>query len=124
MVAADIDVLFHALAHPARRAVIERLGRGPATVSELAAPHGMALPTFLEHLRVLEAAALVHSHKQGRARVVRLRPQALLAGERWLADQHALWSRRLDQLDAFLQSPEPTDPPEQPPCPSPPISRP
>ncbi len=101
-----IDALFHALANETRRAVVSRLTRGPASVSELAAPFDMALPSFHQHLRVLVEAGVVHTHKQGRVRTVSLAPQALEAGEHWLAEQRALWTRRLDQLDAFLQQDE------------------
>jgi DNA-binding transcriptional ArsR family regulator len=101
--AATLDETFHALAHPARRAVVERLGRGTATVSELAAPFDMALPSFLEHLRVLEAAGIVTSRKNGRVRTVRLRPKELRSATEWLARQRELWDRRLDQLDAYAK---------------------
>lgn len=97
-----VDAVFHALAHPTRRAVVERLGRGPASMTELNAPFGLALPSLDQHLRVLEQAGLVRSHKRGRVRTFRLDPAPLQAGERWLAEQCALWTRRLDQLDHFL----------------------
>ncbi len=106
------DAVFHALANSTRRAVVTRLGRGPASVSELAAPFGMALPTFCQHLRVLEQSGVVRSRKRGRVRTYELAPEPLAAAEHWLADQRALWTRRLDQLDAFLLS-EPA-PPESP----------
>lgn len=102
MDAASVDTLFHAIAHPVRRAVIEQLGRGPRSVSALASPHDVALPTFVRHLQVLEGAGLVRSHKRGRVRTCELVPGAMAAGERWLAEQRALWERRLDQLDTFL----------------------
>lgn len=101
-----IDALFHALANETRRAVVSRLTRGPASVSELAAPFDMALPSFHQHLRVLEEAGVVCTHKQGRVRTVSLSPRSLRLGEDWLAEQRALWTRRLDQLDAFLQQDE------------------
>jgi DNA-binding transcriptional ArsR family regulator len=99
-----VDAVFHALSHATRRAVVARLGRGPASVSELAAPFEMALPSFCQHLRVLEGAGVVRSHKRGRVRTYALNPAPLAAGERWLAEQRNLWTARLDQLDALLTS--------------------
>ena len=101
------DAVFHALAHATRRAVVARLGRGPASVGELAAPFDLALPTFCQHLRVLEDAGVVLSRKDGRVRTYSLAPEPLAEVEGWLAVQRALWARRLDQLDAFLTTPEP-----------------
>jgi DNA-binding transcriptional ArsR family regulator len=97
-----IDQVFKALADPTRRRVIERLVSGPATTSELAEPFGMALPSFTQHLAVLEGAGLVTSHKQGRTRTYRLSPAGLDAAEGWLAGQRRTWQQRLDQLDQFL----------------------
>lgn len=97
-----VDEVFKALADPTRRQVIERLVAGPATTSELAAPFSMALPSFLQHLSVLQQAELVASTKQGRTRTYRLSAAGLDAAEGWLADQRRLWERRLDQLDQFL----------------------
>lgn len=97
-----LDALFHALANPTRRAVVDRLTSGPAAVTELAAPFDMALPSFLQHLRVLESCALVESVKRGRVRTVRLRPETLRTAEGWLARRRAEWERRLDQLDDYL----------------------
>lgn len=104
--AARLDLAFHALANSTRRAVVERLRSGPATVSELAAPFEMALPSFLEHLRVLEASGLVRSRKRGRVRTVRLAPQRLEAASAWLEAQRSMWERRLDQMDAYVQEME------------------
>jgi DNA-binding transcriptional ArsR family regulator len=87
---------------PTRRRVIERLVSGPATTSELAEPFEMALPSFTQHLSVLERAGLVTSDKQGRTRTYRLSPAGLGAADGWLADQRRQWERRLDQLDDFL----------------------
>ena len=98
-----LDALFHALANPTRRAVVSRLAEGPAAMSELAAPFGMALPSFLEHMRVLERCALVESVKRGRVRTYRLTPAPLGAAQDWLAGQRATWERRLDQLDEYLK---------------------
>jgi DNA-binding transcriptional ArsR family regulator len=94
--------VFHALADPTRRAVVERLGRGPAPVSELARPFKMALPSFTQHLSVLEDSGLVRSHKRGRVRTYRLAPKPLAAAETWMTKQRALWERRLDRLDQYL----------------------
>jgi len=93
---------FKALADPTRRAVIERLGRGPASVSELATPFAMALPSFVQHLKVLEQAGLVRSLKQGRVRTYRLEPTPLANAEDWLARQRSVWERRLDRFDAYV----------------------
>ncbi len=97
-----VDEVFKALADPTRRQVIERLVSGPASTSELAAPFAMALPSFLQHLSVLEQAHLVTSTKQGRTRTYCLSPAGLDGAQGWLADQRRLWERRLDQLDQFL----------------------
>ena len=97
-----LDRVFLALADPTRRAVIVRLGRGPAAVSELARGHRMALPSFLQHLGVLERAGLARSRKRGRVRTYQLEPKALQAAEQWLEGQRAHWSKRLDQLDDYL----------------------
>jgi DNA-binding transcriptional ArsR family regulator len=101
-----LDRVFQALADPTRRAVVERLVRGPAAVSELARPFGMALPSFTQHLGVLEGSGLVKSRKEGRVRTYELVPRRLKAAESWMAKQRALWERRLDQLDAYLEEME------------------
>ncbi len=101
----QVGEVFKALADPTRRKVIERLVSAPASTSELAEPFEMALPSFLQHLRVLEEAGLVTSTKQGRTRTYRLSPAGLDSATGWLADQRRLWERRLDQLDAFLTDP-------------------
>lgn len=99
-----VDSVFRALADPTRRQVVERLGRSPASVSELAASFDMALPSFVEHLRVLEGSGLVRSHKSGRVRTYQLAPKRLRVAENWLSQQRVLWERRLDQLDDYLIS--------------------
>ena len=105
MIPADpIDCVFRALADPTRRSVLERLGRGPASVGELAAPFAMALPSFVQHLGVLEECRLVTSEKKGRVRTYRLAPESLQLAEDWLARRRAEWSGRLDQLDDYLKS--------------------
>lgn len=98
-----LDNVFRALADPTRRAVVDRLSRGPAAVSELAEPFDMALPSFLQHLKVLESCGLVRSEKTGRVRVYWIDPKPLRGAENWLATQRSLWERRLDQLDAYLE---------------------
>jgi DNA-binding transcriptional ArsR family regulator len=97
-----LDSVFRALSDPTRRAVLERLGRGPAAVGELARPFDMALPSFMQHLAVLEDGRLVRSRKTGRVRTYELVPQRLRQAERWMAEQRALWEKRLDQLEDYL----------------------
>ena len=94
--------VFHALADPTRRAVVQRLSRGPASTSELATKFEMALPSFLKHLDVLKQSGLVRSEKQGRVRTYRLVPKQLEAAESFLSKQRSMWERRLDQLDSYL----------------------
>ena len=101
---AELDAAFRALADPTRRAVLARLARGPAPVGELAAPFDMALPTILQHLKVLEAGGLVRSRKEGRVRICEIPPAALAPVEGWLAMQKAMWDGRLDRLDAYVGS--------------------
>ncbi|MHA6766558.1 ArsR/SmtB family transcription factor [Sphingobium ummariense] len=101
---AAMDSVFRALADPTRRAVLERLGARPASVSELAAHHRMALPSFLDHLKTLEGAGLVRSRKVGRVRTYELSPDRLRVAEDWLSRQRSVWEGRLDRLDAYLLS--------------------
>ena len=100
---APLNRVFHALADPTRRAVLERLSRGPASMSELAQPFEMALPSFSQHLDVLENCGLVRSRKTGRVRTYELAPQPLKEAEQWMVTQRANWERRLDQLDDYLK---------------------
>jgi DNA-binding transcriptional ArsR family regulator len=102
LAARPIDGVFRALSDPTRRHVLERLTRSPASVSELAAPFKMALPSFVEHMKVLEACGLVRSRKRGRVRTYHLAPKRMKLAEDWLARQRTLWERRLDQLDDYL----------------------
>ena len=97
-----LDTVFHALADPTRRAVVQRLVEGPAPVKELAAPFEMALPSFMKHIGVLEEAGLVTSKKQGRVRTCTLNPEKLKAAENWFAEQRAMWASRYDNLDNLL----------------------
>ena len=96
------DRVFQGLADPTRRAVLIRLSRGPATVSDMAREFRMALPSFVQHLSVLERGGLVRSRKSGRVRTYQISPEPLRAAERWLEAQRTHWSRRLDQLDNYL----------------------
>ncbi len=94
--------IFHALADPTRLAVVERLSVSPASASELAKPFAMALPSFMQHMGVLERAGIVTSHKNGRIRTYQLAPGALQLASAWLAEFRNHWERRLDQLDHLL----------------------
>jgi DNA-binding transcriptional ArsR family regulator len=98
----QLPAVFHALSDPTRLAVVERLVRGPASVSELAKPFDMAGPTFLKHLQVLENAGLARSEKKGRVRTVSLRPNSLQWVERWVLRHRRLWVHRLDDLGSYL----------------------
>ena len=103
----ELDRVFRALSDPTRRQVIERLVSGSASTSELARPFAMALPSFTQHLDVLERAGLVTSTKSGRVRTYALAPAALAVADGWLADQRRMWERRLDQLDDLLRALDP-----------------
>jgi DNA-binding transcriptional ArsR family regulator len=98
----SLDQVFHALADPTRRGMVERLVRGPATVSELSRPLEMSLPAVLQHLQVLEASGLVRSEKAGRVRTCRIEPDALRAAEAWVTGQRTAWEIRLDRLGDYL----------------------
>lgn len=97
-----LDRCFSALGDPTRRDILHRLARGPASVSELAAPHDMALPSFMAHLKKLEAAGLVTSAKRGRTRIIALSPDAFAPARDWLSEQSAIWNGRLDRFDAYI----------------------
>jgi DNA-binding transcriptional ArsR family regulator len=97
------DDVFHALAHPTRRKVLERLSSGPATVSELAAPFDMRLPSFVEHLSVLERSRLVRSRKQGRVRTYEIAPERFRVAEDWLTQRRQEWEARLDRFDRYVK---------------------
>jgi DNA-binding transcriptional ArsR family regulator len=100
--AAGLDRVFHALADPGRRAMVERLSTGPASVSELGRPLAMSLAAVLQHVQVLEASGLVQSSKTGRTRTCRINPAALRSAESWIAERRGLWERRLDRLGDYL----------------------
>lgn len=103
---ASVTRVFHALGDPARRAIIDRLSRGPASVSELAAPFDMTLAAVAQHVRVLEESGVIKTEKVGRVRTCRLEPRGLLTAERWISQRRALWERRLDRLGAILDEEE------------------
>jgi len=100
----DLNLLFHALGDPWRRAMVERLSRGPAPVSELARPLPMSLPAAMQHLGVLEAAGLVRSQKAGRVRTCAIEPRALSQAERWINARRVEWENRLDRLGDYLKT--------------------
>ena len=97
-----LDLVFQALSDPTRRAIVERLGRGPASVSQLAQPFAMSLPAVLQHVAVLEASGLVTSEKVGRVRTCQIDSLALSVAGRWIQERRATWERRLDRLGAVL----------------------
>jgi DNA-binding transcriptional ArsR family regulator len=98
-----LDRIFHALADPTRRAIVERLARSEASVSELAEPLEMSLAAVVQHIQVLEASGVIRTHKIGRVRSCRIAPQALGAAEHWLSQRRTLWERRLDRLGDLLE---------------------
>ncbi len=99
---AALDLMFQALADPTRRIMVERLTRGPASVSELARPLTMSLPAVVQHLQVLEASGLVRSEKVGRVRTCQIEPKALRTAEQWIGERRTNWERRLDRLGEYL----------------------
>jgi DNA-binding transcriptional ArsR family regulator len=99
-----LDRAFQALADPTRRAMVERLTQGPASVSELKRPLAMSLPAVMQHLAMLETSGLVVSEKAGRVRTCRINPPALAEAERWIVERRLEWERRLDRLDEYLKS--------------------
>jgi DNA-binding transcriptional ArsR family regulator len=96
--------LFHALGDPTRMSIVSALGRGPATVSTLAAPFAMALPSFMKHLAVLERTGVIRTDKVGRVRTCSLQPKALTPAETWLAAQRATWEARSDRMTTFVET--------------------
>ena len=97
-----LDPVFQALSDPTRRAIVDRLSRGPASVSSLAAPLPMSLPAVMQHLQVLETSGLIRSEKIGRVRTCRIEPVAMQTAEQWIAERRATWERRLDRLGDYL----------------------
>jgi DNA-binding transcriptional ArsR family regulator len=100
----ELDLVFAALADPTRRSIVERLCRGPVTVSALAAPLEMSLPAVFQHLKILENSGLVRSEKTGRVRTCSIEPKALTQAEGWIASRQMAWERRLDRLGSFLEN--------------------
>ena len=98
----ELDAVFHALADPSRRSIVERLSLGSATVTDLAAPLPMSMPSVLQHPRVLEDSGLVRSRKVGRVRTCSIEVTALQPVERWIGERRSTWERRLDRLGAYL----------------------
>ena len=107
MLNCELDRTFAALADPARRAMVDRLAAGPATVSELARPLPMSLPAVMLHLKVLQDCGLVSSQKVGRVRTCRIEPQMLNQAERWVSECRAMWERNLDRLGNYLDETDP-----------------
>jgi DNA-binding transcriptional ArsR family regulator len=99
---ATLDLVFQALADPARRGMVDRLCRGPASVSELAKPLAMTLSAVVQHLQVLEASGLVRSQKEGRVRICQIEAAALRSVERWVTSRRNQWQSRFDRLGEFL----------------------
>lgn len=100
---AAADEVFHALSNPTRRKVLEQLSIGPATVSELAAPFDMQLPSFVQHLAVLEQSRLVRSKKSGRVRTYEIAPERFKVAEGWLTARRQMWESRLDRFDQYVK---------------------
>lgn len=100
----QLNHIFQALADPTRRAVLGQLGQGAASVSDLAKPFDMALPSFMKHIHFLEECGLIRTHKEGRTRICVIEAQAFVAVESWLAAQRALWEARTDRLEQFVMA--------------------
>ena len=98
----ELSGIFQALADPTRRAVLGRLSKGPASVSDLAKPFEMALPSFMKHIRFLEGSGLIRTHKEGRVRTCEIERKRLAAVEGWLLEHRALWEGRADRLEQFV----------------------
>jgi DNA-binding transcriptional ArsR family regulator len=97
-----LDGIFQALADPTRRAVLRRLGKGPASISELAKPFDMALPSFMKHIHFLEDSGWIRTRKEGRVRTCAIEKKPFAAVEGWLSAQRALWEGRTDRLERFV----------------------
>ncbi|MEO8883765.1 MAG: metalloregulator ArsR/SmtB family transcription factor [Devosia sp.] len=105
----SLDLMFQALADPTRRAIVDRLSRGPASVSDLAKPLPMSLPAVVQHLQVLEQSGLVTTAKVGRVRTCTIDSGALSLAEQWINDRRLTWESRFDRLGAFLDAEEETE---------------
>jgi len=103
---AAVDRVFHALGDPTRRLILERLSRGPASVSALAKPLDITLAAVVQHLQVLEQSGIVRTEKIGRVRSCHVRPDGLRVAERWIAERRAIWERRFDRLGEILGEPQ------------------
>jgi DNA-binding transcriptional ArsR family regulator len=99
----SLDRVFHALSDPTRRAMLERLARSPASVSDLAAPLDMTLAAVVQHVQVLEASGVVRTEKVGRVRMCCVEPKALTAAERWICDRRAFWEENLSRLEDLFR---------------------
>jgi DNA-binding transcriptional ArsR family regulator len=102
----DLDRVFHALADPGRRLMVQRLSQGPASVSELGRPLSMSLAAVVQHVQVLEVSGLVRSQKVGRTRTCSINPAVLRSAEAWISERRSLWERRLDRLGEYLADPD------------------
>jgi DNA-binding transcriptional ArsR family regulator len=102
--ARQLNSIFQALADPTRRAVLGRLGGGPTSVSDLAKPFDMALPSFMQHIRFLEESGWIRTRKVGRVRICAIEEEPFSAVERWLSEQRALWEGRTDRLQQFVET--------------------
>jgi DNA-binding transcriptional ArsR family regulator len=102
--ARQLNGIFQAIADPTRRAVLGRLGSGSASVSDLAKPFDMALPSFMQHIRLLEESGWIRTHKVGRVRICAIEKEPFAAVERWLSEQHAIWEGRTDRLQQFVET--------------------
>ncbi|HWC97974.1 MAG TPA: metalloregulator ArsR/SmtB family transcription factor [Candidatus Sulfopaludibacter sp.] len=105
----SVDRVFHALADPTRRAIVEKLSRGPVSVSHLAEPLSITLAAVVQHVQILEDSGLVRTEKVGRVRTCRVEPIGFSVAEQWIHDRRTLWERRLDRLGAFLAEPDEND---------------
>lgn len=105
----NIDRVFHALGDPSRRAIMEKLGEGPISVSRLAEPLAITLAAVVQHLQVLEESGLVQTEKVGRVRTCRIEPAGLSVAEQWIGDRRSTWERRLDRLGDLLAEPDESD---------------
>lgn len=110
----DLDRVFRALGDPSRRVMLERLSKGPASVSELAVPHAMSLAAVVQHLQLLEESGLIRTEKVGRVRTCTLEPRALGAAERWVSERRSLWERRLGLAALVEDVPSPPPPKKKP----------
>jgi DNA-binding transcriptional ArsR family regulator len=102
----QLDIVFQALSDPTRRAVLGRLGKGPASISELAKPFDMALPSFMKHIRLLEDGGWIRTRKSGRVRTCAIEKKPFAVVETWLSEQRALWDGRTDRLEQFVTGKE------------------